>query len=106
MFMIFRESEEDGHAVLSYTARQYRLAGRNGLLHALWKKNGEPRNRGWTVTRDNMLAELSEDAALRDTRGLRLFVDAAPTAKRTIEVIEIVNIHGANGSRLNNQLTR
>lgn len=91
MFMIFTASQENGQEVLTFTSRQYRLAGRNGLLYTLWKKRGEPRNKGWMVTRDDMLAESSN--ATDDRLTCRLLVDAAPNARRKIEVIEITKVY-------------
>ena len=91
MFMIFTASRENGQEVLTYTSHQYSLAGRNGLLYGLWKKRGEPRNQGWLVTSDDLLAESIDDATERRTR--RLLVDVAPNAKRMIEVIEITRIY-------------
>ena len=97
-FLVFEQFEAEGKQALRPTGDQFKLAGKN-LLHSAWKKRGSPLNKGWHVTRDDLL-DLHFGANARPD-GARLVIDFHPGAKKRIGLIEPLDVYaftfGYNG---------
>jgi hypothetical protein len=89
-FLIFEQAALEGRPILKPTGETFKLAGRN-LLYNAWKKLGEPLNKGWRVTRDELIQLHFSPHPPRDD--VRLIIDFHPTATGKIGLIEPTEIY-------------
>ncbi len=81
---LFADLKQDIHGY-----ENYRLAGW-GLIYSLWTKKGKPKNRGWSITSDDLLKEFNETYS---SQTHSLVIDFHPSSTERIGLIEIENIH-------------
>lgn len=89
-FLVFEQFAAEGQQALRSTGNQFRLAGYN-LLHRAWERRGKPLDKGWHVTRDDLL-DLHFGNEARP-RGARLVIDFHPSATDRIGLIEPLDIY-------------
>lgn len=89
-FLVFEEFVAEGKQALRPTGEQFSLAGYN-LLHRAWVGLGKPLDKGWHVTRDDLLNLYFDNRARPD--GARLVIDFHPSATGRIGLIEPQDIY-------------
>ena len=90
-FLMFeRTIGSGGVRVLRPTGESFSLAGFN-LIYRAWRNCGQPINKGWQVSADELIKLYSEGFQTYDTR--RLLIDYAPNSRRRIGVIELLDVH-------------
>jgi hypothetical protein len=89
MFVVFEEYQgTDGQTLLRMTDERFKLAGHN-LLYKAWKSKGEPINKGWQISREELVRLQYPDG----DKSKRLIIDFAPGADWRIGLIEPVAIY-------------
>lgn len=89
-FLIFEEVSTAASLALRPTGNSFKLAGYN-LLYRAWERLGRPLNRGWHVSRHDLLnLHFGTDP---HPNGARLIIDFHPTSTGRIGLIEPVDIY-------------
>ena len=88
-FMLYQTFLSAGAEHLRFTREHYSLAG-NNILKQAWKAMNRPLNQGWHVSANDIIAQLTDGQHTIQTR--RLLVDASPSTRDKIEIIEIRDI--------------
>ena len=70
--------------------RKVKLAGYNSIYN-LWKRNKKPINRGWHISADDLIKELTKDKGNKDSH--RVIIDFDPNSTWRIGLVEIVDIY-------------
>jgi hypothetical protein len=89
-FLIFERAILEGRPILRYTGEHFKLAGYN-LLHRAWKKLGKPINKGWRVTRAELIELHFSPRSPRDD--VRMIIDWNPTNESTVSLFELIEIY-------------
>ncbi|MBK9540742.1 MAG: hypothetical protein IPO49_00325 [Bacteroidetes bacterium] len=88
-FLIYKKETKQDKQFYIHGYENYRLAGW-GLIYSLWTKKGKPKNRGWSITSDDLLKEFNETYS---SQTHSLVIDFHPSSTERIGLIEIENIH-------------
>ncbi len=89
-FMLFKK-ERDGKGIRYADLQQgYKLAGSDGLLCRLWRKQNKPTGKGWSATAQDLLREHNPDFG-SDSHAL--VIDFDPKARRRIGLVEVEAVH-------------
>jgi hypothetical protein len=88
-FILYRKENRNGKQFYIHCKEHYKLAGW-GLIYSLWKSNGKPINKGWSVSADQILKAHNKDYS---TKTHSLVIDFHPNSKERIGLVEIENIH-------------
>jgi hypothetical protein len=89
-FLVYRRSEKDGLEVLESMGNNFQLAG-SGLLYKAWQEFGEPANKGWHATANDLIRINSEGKESYST--VRLLIDFEPVAPKRISLGELLDVY-------------
>lgn len=87
--MTFLVYQSDG-SFLEKTGLNFRLAGFN-LVHRIWESRGRPTDRGWHISRDDLIANYEPSG--KPERPYRFLIDFDPDAKWRIGLVELLDIY-------------
>lgn len=82
MAFLFYE-RKNGHLI--HTGKYFSLAGYN-LIYSLWEKWGNPTDRGWHMSEDDLIREYTHGKGTLQTNAL--LIDFTPNARNRIGIIE------------------
>jgi hypothetical protein len=89
-FLVFEQFTTEAGLALRPTGDYFKLAGRN-LLYQAWKRMGKPLNKGWHISRGDLLDLHFGGTPPMDAR---LIIDFHPTADGRIGLIEPLDTYG------------
>ncbi len=90
-FLIFEEVAFGNSSVLRPTGQFFKLAGYN-LLYKSWVRLGKPLNRGWHVSRAELIQEFY--GGINEVpNGVRFVIDFHPTSKGRVGLVEPVDVY-------------
>ncbi len=89
-FLVFEEFEDGGTPALRPTGQTFSLAGYN-LLYRAWERLGRPIDRGWHVSRTELL-DLHFGSGVHPPDA-RLIIDFHPSATGRIGLVEPMDIY-------------
>lgn len=89
-FLLYKPTYDGVATRFAPTGQTFKMAG-NHLIKKAWIRYGRPIDKGWSVSADELIRILTDDAETYQT--LRLFVDFHPGSRRRIGIVEILDIH-------------
>ena len=88
-FLLYRKEYRNGKLVYINKNEGYRLGG-YGLIYQSWIKRGQPINKGWSISAEELLSNYQNNF---DVSNHILLIDFDPNSTYRIGMIEIEKIH-------------
>ena len=88
-FYLYKRVLQNGEEYFE-RVKKVKLAGYNSIYN-LWKKNNKPINKGWHISANDLIKELTKDKG--DENSYRVIIDFDPNSTWRIGLIEIRDIY-------------
>ena len=88
-FYLYKRVPQNGEEYFE-RVKKVKLAGYNSIYN-LWKKNNKPINKGWHISANDLIKELTKDKG--DENSYRVIIDFDPNSTWRIGLIEIRDIY-------------